>query len=44
MATIQKGIFGGLRGKLGGLSFSSWNGIPVVKKLPVRSKKYRKGD
>jgi hypothetical protein len=39
MAKIQRGIFGGFSGTIGGMVFSSWKGRPVVKKLPVRSKK-----
>ena len=35
MATINKGILGGLSGKIGNVVGSSWNGIDVLRTLPA---------
>lgn len=34
MGKIKSGIFGGVSGKVGNLTGSSWKGIPVIKSRP----------
>ena len=36
MAIYSNGILGEFRGKVGSVVGSSWNGIPVIRKIPVR--------
>lgn len=36
MAIYSNGILGEFRGKVGSVVGSSWNGIPVIRKVPVR--------
>jgi Family of unknown function (DUF6266) len=38
MATYQHGILGPFSGKIGQVVGTSWNGIPVMRSLPVRKK------
>jgi Family of unknown function (DUF6266) len=36
MAIYNNGILGEFRGKIGSVIGSSWNGIPIIRKIPVR--------